>query len=162
MMKTTIKLILFCVLCSAVFTSVSAQEVDNPQEEFLENTWYLSKIEIDGTVYPSESNEETEYTTLMTQQIEGDQIYFHLDYCAGAGGGFTFTSDSSFVIDEFVINLVECEDPENNRYKVMYFDVFWDNLHEEVEYVITMENDRKSLVMTTQDNSKIYYQNANM
>src|SRR5699024_5385133 len=56
----------------------------------------------------------------------------------------------------------ECEDPENNNYKGMYFEVFWDNLHEEVEYVITLENDHKSLVISTQDNSHVYYQNANM
>src|SRR5699024_4464559 len=62
--------------------------------------------------------------------------------------------------DNFSVSLVECEDPENNSYKVMYFDVFWDNLYEEFEYVITLENDRKSLVMTTQDNSHLYYQNV--
>src|SRR5699024_2083317 len=141
---------------------LKAQEVDNPQEEFLENIWYLSKIEIDGTVYPFESNEETEYTTLTPEQIEG-QTNFYLDYCSGAvGQGLTFTSDSSFVIDVFVVSLAECDDPENNSYKVMYFDVFSDNLHEEFEYVITMESDHKSLVISTQDNSHIYYQNANM
>ncbi|HLS30485.1 MAG TPA: T9SS type A sorting domain-containing protein [Flavobacteriaceae bacterium] len=158
-MKTILYFLMGIVLYFNISNFLNAQEVDNPQEEFLENIWYLSKIEIDGTVYPFESNEETEYTTLTPEQIEG-QTSFYLDYCAGAGGGFTFTSDSSFIIDEFVINLVECEDSENNSYKVMYFDVFEDNVNQEFEYLIAEESDHKSLVISAQDDSDIYYQNV--
>lgn len=158
-MKTIVKIIMCGLLFSGFSIALHAQQVDNPQEAFLENTWYLSKIEIDGTVYPFESNEETEYTTLTPEEIEG-QIGFHLDYCSGASGELTFTTDTSFVLEDFVIPLAECDDPENNSYKVMYFDVFWDNLHEEFEYVITIENDHKSLVISTQDNSEIHYQNV--
>src|SRR5690625_576598 len=157
-MKRILKIII-CGMLFCGFSIANSQEVDNPQEEFHENTWYLSKIEIDGTVYPLESNEETEYTTLTPEQI-GDQIGFYLDYCFGASGELTFTTDTSFVLEDFVIPLAEYDDPENNSYKVMYFDVFWDNLHEEFDYVIIADNDDKSLVISTQDNSNIYYQNV--
>src|SRR5699024_7130841 len=76
------------------------------------------------------------------------------------GYDLTFTSDSSFVMDNFSVSLVECEDPENNSYKVMYFDVFEDNVNQEFEYLIAEVSDHKSLVISTQDSSDIYYQNV--
>lgn len=158
-MKIILYFLMGTVLCFSTSNFLNAQEADNPQEEFLENTWYLSKIEINGAVYPFESNEETEYTTLIPEQVE-DQIGFYLDYCAGASGGLTFITDISFTLDDFVVSLAECDDPVNNSYKLMYFDVFEENVNQVFEFIITIENDHKSLVITTQDNSHLYYQNV--
>ena|SRR5699024_168223 len=159
-MKTMVKIIIYSVLFCGFTNVLNAQEIENPQEELIENTWYLFRIEVDEENHFFESNEETEWTTLTIEQVE-NQTNFYLDYCQGAvGEELSFTSDFSFVINNFVVSLGECENPDNNNYRLMYFESFEENLDQVFEYFITMQNDYKTLVVSTQNNKNIYYQNV--
>src|SRR5699024_4294318 len=159
-MKPILYILINIILFVGFFEKIQAQEVENPQEELIENTWYLFKIEVDEEDHVFESNEETEWTTLTIEQVE-NQTNFYLDYCQGAvGEELSFTSNFSFVINNFIVSLAECENPDNNNYKLMYFETFEENLDQVFEYVITVENDYKTLVVSTQNDKNIYYQNV--
>ena len=137
------------------------------QQELIENTWYLEKLEIESEVYFPPNNEE-----VTPNQITAHFTTFVVSVSSGCNWmeGETIYSEESnqFEIggDGWEVSLSECGLQENQIFENHYFYEFWSNNFTEIpdpfHYEINSNGEALSLVVTNSEGSKAYYNNAEM
>lgn len=164
-MKAIIRFIMFCVFFISFSTILKAQEVDNPQETLMEETWYLIKTEIDNEEHPFIANEEIEQVILdFNLDPEHNNVHiFSPTLCEALEWSLSFVAENEFST-AFEMDLAYnwCTDGDNIYYDNFYYlGGFWSNQKEHpFEFYITQEEEYKALVITGNENDKAYFQSV--
>ncbi len=104
-------------------------------EELFYNDWRLISLTLDGQDYPTPSNEEVSNVILsfnsdpenlitgVCSSLEGELVYDN------ANINFSFPNGTSTI-------LIECENPDNSTFEVLYFNFFNDYIDFPFPYII--------------------------
>src|SRR5690625_2851338 len=135
-MKTIIKSIIFCLLIISCPVILKAQEVDNPQEEFIDKEWFLTKLIMNYVEIPFISNEEVEQSLLIIEDFwspDDDEVLAHIVYCDYQSVDIYFkdTDYDEFYLPDFTIwaNLFNtgCTTDSNSYFQSILLYEFWNN-----------------------------------
>src|SRR5690625_2169112 len=83
-MKPILYILVNIILFIGFSEDIQAQEVDNPQEEFINKEWFLTKLIINDEEIPFIPNEEVEQSLLIIEDFwssDDDEVLAHIVYC---------------------------------------------------------------------------------
>ena len=134
------------------------------QQELLENTWYLEKLEIEGIEYFTPENNHID---AVSATFYGETLITYV--CNELSGGIEFDDINnafSNTSDGWSVTMIDCTPLENQIFENHYFYEFWSNNFTEIpdpfHYEINSNGEALSLVVTNSEGSKAYYNNAEM
>ncbi len=162
-MKPILYILINIILFIGFSENIQAQEVENPQEELVENEWYLIKTEIDDVEHPFIANEEIAQVILNFNYNSGEKVYlFSPALCESVEWSMYFVEENGFKAKKDIDwALTWCSNGDNIYYDNFYYYGFWSNQEENpFEFHITQEEDYKSLIIIGHENDKAYYQNV--
>jgi len=149
-----ITILIFCLFNSIILLAQSNQQL------FLDNTWYLSKIEVNEEILIPPFTDSSEYSSLRNN-VNGSNYSFSGGQCInGLGGVYTFINESSFHISEYNVTASLCPNINLEIFfgKLNSF-IFWINMESNFDYSITSANNILQLVITGANGNKAYYYN---
>ncbi|HLS30531.1 MAG TPA: T9SS type A sorting domain-containing protein [Flavobacteriaceae bacterium] len=162
------------IINSIIFTSLllipiflNAQEVDNPQEELVNQTWYVTKLEIGEEEHPLPSSNPELQGVLDTYESTYDESDFEasINYCDACGGGFVFVDENQFEMYDFACLASDgCEygPSEENIFNSHYIWDIWtgENYPASFYFSITETEGVQQLIVTNENGDKAYFQDA--
>jgi|SRR5690625_377635 len=101
-MKAIFYFLMGMILCLSVPNFLHAQEVENPPEALINQTWYLTKMIIDEEEMPFTPNEEVEYVEFILGSISQNTVGFGLAFCAGPGGDIVLQGEDEFYMGDLM------------------------------------------------------------
>lgn len=176
-MKTILYFLLGIILCLSVPNVLNAQEVEDPQEAFAKEAWYLTKIVMEGEEYPFVPSGGVPNSLLYTSELETYNENVHCDfevyYCEMCGTTAYFLSDTEFKIIGWgdclaYDNCMYTTDPYILEFSHLYESVFWnrsytsDNEESFYEINITETEGNLSMVITKDNGNQAYYSDENL
>jgi|GEM_PF-1799096 len=133
------------------------------QTEFINNTWFLQEMKINGVVYLPPENEEYDNVWLEIDKMD-ETYFFHSEMCSHIGGMLNWISNDQFSFFDFAGGYA-CEDPENQdfEYEYAYFYGYGGFDGIPLDYVInTMPNGSLELIVTNRFGNTLTYTNENL
>lgn len=133
------------------------------QVELIENTWYLSELNVNNGSYYPPSNEEIDWVT-MSIYMEDNQYFFHSQVCSTLGGLLNWVTDSRFSFFDFAGGF-DCQNSENQNFELLYAQFYGEGGSDGVplDYVIdTSSGNSLFLTVTNQYGDSAIYSNSNL
>ncbi|WP_177764184.1 T9SS type A sorting domain-containing protein [Flavobacterium sp. I3-2] len=146
------------IFCIFIYFGIFAQ---TNQQQFLDNIWYLSKIEINNEEFELSSLTSTSY--VLTHYITDGNRYFTQTQCNGNSVGyFTLVDDNSINFTSFTFPFDSCTDMDLGAYFTSYVgDIFGFNIGSDFDFTVTSSNGNLQLVIAGANGNKAtYYNNA--
>ncbi len=166
-MKPILYILINIILFVGFSENIQAQEVENPQEELINNEWYLTKLVI----------EEEEFFFIPNQNLQNINLFFQVDdqfliteFSEINVASYEFEDNENFYTWDWG-SMASMSQSSNNNFAInenisdqMYLNVFWKNNEDNSPYYYTYtitqaENDKK-LIITNENNDKAYYQST--
>jgi len=142
-----------------ILTSFEVQAQTN-QQTLLNNTWYLSKIEVDDAMITVPNfNLVSDYTL---QFLNDDDVpdYIHMQCSNSASGSYQVVNENTLTFFDYSVTLAICPIEElATFFNMLDTQVFTVNLSTNFQYAITSENNILQLVITGANGNKAFYYN---
>ncbi len=160
------KTILYLLIAFLTWPQLEAQNTDNPQEVFINETWYFTQLIINGDEYSFVPNNEVEEVIFKLTPEEGSNDYIaKISFCE------TMYADPLIVVDnshfriqaimDFAYN--DCLQSNNIQLDTLYYQFFLNNYQDHMfEYQITEEENFKQLTITGNNGDVAIYQNVSL
>jgi|SRR5699024_10309363 len=132
-MKPILYTLINIILFFSFSKNIQAQEVENPQEELVDNEWYLIKTEIEDVEHPFIANEEIRQVILNFSYDSEEEIYlFSPAFCESVEWSLLFINENEFsTAFEESLAYTWCTDADNIYYDNFYYrGGFWSNQEE--------------------------------
>lgn len=119
------------------------------QTELIENTWYLSELNINGETYYPPSNDEIDWVT-MNIFMEDTQYVFFSDVCLGLSGLLNWVTNSQFSFFDFTGGF-DCQNTENQSFELLYAQFYGTGGLEGIpfNYIINVSSESYSILIVT-------------
>ena len=151
------KKITFIFLCILTSFGIQAQ---NNQQTLLNNTWYLSKIEVDDEMIFPPFEESTEFSSFQHLQNDGNISFSQSQCMNGAGGIYTFLNENTLHISQFAVTAMMCPNLDLEIFfATLNTAVFWNNMDFDFQYTISSENNLSQLTLIGANGNKAFYYN---
>ncbi len=128
-------------------------QLNGQQQDLINNSWYLQKMEINNIAYFQPSN--TESTNTVTANFNNNKFQTELICNYLESETLSNLTDSSFSTNGFTNSLAECQFNENITFEQNYVLIFQNNTS--FTYSITNSSNYKTLIITNPQNNKVFY-----
>src|SRR5690554_5419924 len=140
--------------------------VQAQQQDLIDNTWYLTEINIAGEVFYPPHNEEIPFITMgIDCDSEPESMcWFHSEVCDVLSGLLNWVTETQFSFFDFAGGYA-CENEENQdfEYQYAYFYGYGGIDGIPLDYVIdTMPNGSLKLIVTNRFGNTLTYTNENL
>lgn len=132
------------------------------QQTLVENTWYVSELNIDGVVHYPPYNNEINGVELQIMQEKQEGCYtFGTNICHGMYCSSCNITDTQFTLGDIVITTMEyCENEDNIAFSGLYESHFTTHsAGEPFHYTIEANGDMQTLTITNKLGNTITYNN---
>lgn len=149
-------------MCLGPSNWVSAQEVEDPPQVMVDNTWYLTKIVLEDQEMLFEPNDEVDVATLKVILLSEGSYNLEIFYCDAGEGKINFLDEQAFeLLNYAVLPGMHCIGPDNLPLSNAFVLDFWFN--EEVvsyEFVINQQGNNKNLIIIDNNENEAHFQNV--
>lgn len=138
--------------------------MDNPQEELVNKTWYVTKLEISGEEYPLPSNESGLQGIFDTYENNDVEFQAEIAYLEACTGWFIFEGEDQFIMNDFACLASDGRvygPSDLSQFNSLYVWEFWTGGNHPYHFYfsITETDENQQLIVTRDDGDKAYFQN---
>lgn len=127
--------------------------------QLFENTWHLQKLVIEGEDIFPPSNEEVSSVNFTFYDNASNE--YDTNVCNSFFGELEYQGGASFIMLNYAVTLIFCNEQENEIFEGQYFSFFQESSGELIEdpftYAITINGDEKTLVITNNRGDEAIY-----